>query len=186
MIPFDDNEEIIIELRRHWFSILNYVVILFLAAIAPAIAGVFLVRFFEIVMTQQLLILSLFLWSIWLIGAWVMLFIEWTDFYLDMWIVTNKRVIDINQKGLFNREMATVRIEHIQDVKIEVSGIIPTFLQLGNIHLQTAGEIREFSLDSAYKPEIAKQVINRLIDEKSDETRMVSVEKRVDETADIS
>jgi len=180
MIPFDENEEIIIELRRHWFSIMNYTLVLFVVAIAPVIAGTFLIRFFEIVLTTQLLVLGLFLWSIWLIGAWVVLFIELTDFYLDMWIVTNKRVIDINQRGLFNRDMATVRLEHIQDVKIEVVGIIATFLHLGDIHLQTAGEEREFSLEGAYKPEIAKQAINNILDERSKEMQMVTVEKQID------
>lgn len=177
MIPFDENEKIEYELRRHWFSILNYGLVVFIVAIAPLFAATFLVRTFEILMTTQLLVLSLFIWSLWLVGAWVVFFIEWTDFYLDIWIVTNKRIIDIDQMGLFKREIATVRIENIQDVKIEVSGIIATFLKLGDIHLQTAGEQREFALDAAHKPEEAKQVINKLLEEKSKEMRIVQVQK---------
>ena len=175
MIPFDENEHIVLELRRHWFTILNHILFLFVIALAPVIIVTFLVRLFGIEMVTQLLVLLLFLWSLWLIVIWLFFCAEWTDYYLDMWIITNKRVIDINQHGLFSREMATVRLEYIQDVKIEVDGILATFLKLGNIHLQTAGEQREFSLESAYMPEKAKHAINSILDHKEEKPQKVAV-----------
>ena len=72
--------------------------------------------------------------------VWVLFFIKWTDYYLDVFILTDRRVIYITQKGLFSRRIATSRLDRVQDVSAEVTGMMPTFLNYGDVHVQTAGE----------------------------------------------
>ena len=86
------------------------------------------------------------------------LFYFWADYYLDMWIITTERIIDINQLGLFSREISEIPLRHVQDVTIEVHGIIETFLKFGTIKIQTAGE-REFTIDTVPRLYEAKDLI---------------------------
>ena len=90
---------------------------------------------------------------------WIFLFINLTNYYLDVWYVTSKRLIDINQKTLFYRDEAVLRLENIQDVATASKGIIQTLLGFGNIRAQTAGERREFIMRNIANPERVKEVI---------------------------
>lgn len=101
--------------------------------------------------------INLFL-SLYIMALVLFLFLVWMDQYLDMWIITTERVIDIEQSGLFSREISEIPIKHVQDVTIEVHGLIETFLKFGTIRIQTAGE-REFRINFVPKLYEAKDTI---------------------------
>jgi hypothetical protein len=82
-----------------------------------------------------------------------------TNYFLDIVFVTNKRIIDLDQKGLFARDIAIAPIEHMQDVKIEVFGILATFFNYGDLYIQTAGENSEIVVKSLRDPQGAKDII---------------------------
>ncbi|MBI2484097.1 PH domain-containing protein [Candidatus Uhrbacteria bacterium] len=73
--------------------------------------------------------------------AYVLLFILYSffDYFLDIWIVTDKHVIDIEQKALFFRVISKQEVSRIQDVTAEIKGVMPTLFNYGDVHLQTAG-----------------------------------------------
>lgn len=77
--------------------------------------------------------------SIYYLYVWIFMFRAWLDYYLDVWFVTTQRIVSIEQKGLFNRMVAEQKLFRIQDVHAEVKGIIPTFLDYGDVIIQTAG-----------------------------------------------
>lgn len=80
----------------------------------------------------------------------VFLFLFWTLYYLDMWIITSNRIIDIEQHGLFSREISEIPMIRVQDVTIEIHGLLETLLKFGTIRVQTAGE-REFFIKGVPK-----------------------------------
>jgi len=88
----------------------------------------------------------------------------WTDYYLDVWTVTDKRIIDQEQQGLFHRRTSVFRIERIQDVTIEVRGIVATLLNFGDIHVQTAGEAQEFIMYGIAHPKYVREIILEQLD----------------------
>ncbi len=90
---------------------------------------------------------------------WVVGFVVWTDYYLDMWLLTDKRLIGVEQKGLFSREVSSLRLDRIQDIKVEISGVLDTFLHIGTVHVQTAGSEKEFMIPMARDPEHIKEQI---------------------------
>ena len=87
--------------------------------------------------------------------------ISWTNYYLDVLIVTNKRIIDIEQFGLFSRDQASLPIKNVQDIKVKVVGLIPELLKFGNLDIQTAGEAKEFEIRDLRDPEKVKNIINK-------------------------
>lgn len=67
-------------------------------------------------------------------------------------VITNKHVVDVDQIGLFNRDVSTLRLEEIQDVSAKVNGFLQTTLKYGTLIIQTAGERENFMFDYVPNP----------------------------------
>lgn len=162
-LSLDPGEKIIRAVRKHWIMFLGPTIFTFLAFVLPPIGflavGVFLPDpVFDTVLKYFSFIL--FGYSLWLLLTWVFFFIQWTNYYLDVWYITDKRIIEINQKGIFHREVSNLRFDKIQDISVEVRGIIATFLKFGHLRVQTAAEdSRSFVMESAYHPEEVRRII---------------------------
>ena len=154
----DDNETILLYVRKHWILFAVHIIPLLLLAILPIIFPA-LVDFFLPQSLERFQNAGWALYCMWLTILWVWGFLLWTEHYLDVWILTDRKIISADQKSLFNRHMSTLELEKIQDISIEVNGFIQTMFGYGTIRVQTAGEIRRFALENAYHPEEAKQII---------------------------
>jgi len=144
-------EEILQVVRRHWFDILvQYIPVLFMFIV---VVGSFLLI---PVLTPQLIESNVatffFVESLILLVLWMYAAVVWIDYYLDVWIVTNRRVVNVEQKGLFLRQVSELRYRKIQDVTTEVSGVIPTFLNYGDVFIQTAGKQHRFRFHNVPNP----------------------------------
>lgn len=158
-IQLDPGEHIIREVRRHPFPFIMEVSFLALFILVPPILFwadhalnielVWTVTWAEFV----------FVYSVILLCAWISFFIMWTNYYFDVLVVTDQRLIDIEQKRFFARDMATLRLDKIEDIKIEITGLLPTLLNFGTLHIQTAAEAREFVLKNIPHPQQTKDVI---------------------------
>lgn len=162
MLNIPENEKIIMVVHRHWFVMAGTVILLIILLMVPTLvltALPFLTANLNPATVEPITNLALALYGMVLL---LFLFLTWMDFYLDMWIITNERIIDVQQNGLFDRETSEIPMAHIQDVTIDVNGIVETMLKFGTIRIQTAGE-REFTLEQvpniyAVKDAIVKQV----------------------------
>ncbi len=67
-------------------------------------------------------------------------------------VITDQHIVDIDQLGLFNRKVSTLRLEEIQDISASVKGPLQTILQYGSIVIQTAGERENFVFNYVPKP----------------------------------
>lgn len=62
---------------------------------------------------------------------------SWIGWYFSVFIMTDQRFIQINQKGLFHRAVADLGLAQIQSINYEVSGLQETLLGFGTIKMQT-------------------------------------------------
>ena len=93
-------------------------------------------------------------------GLCLSLFTVWLDHSLDVWLVTNYRIISVEQKGLFSRTLSEHRLDRVQDVTSEVHGFVQTMVKYGNVHIQTAGEHPRFVLKQIpYPSVVARRII---------------------------
>lgn len=90
----------------------------------------------------------------------------WTDHYLDLWIITNERIMDVEQHGLFRRETSEFSLDKIQDITVEVPGMTATFFKYGNLIIQTAGE-RSFAIKGVPNIYEIKRIIMEQVTQKS-------------------
>lgn len=67
-------------------------------------------------------------------------------------VITNQHIVDIDQVGLFNRKVSTLRLGEIQDLSADVHGPMQTIFQYGTMMVQTAGERENFSFDYVPHP----------------------------------
>lgn len=62
---------------------------------------------------------------------------SWISWYFSVFIVTDQRLIQITQRGMFNRSVVDMGLGQIQMVNYEVSGLQETLLGFGTITMQT-------------------------------------------------
>lgn len=62
---------------------------------------------------------------------------QWISWFFSVFIVTDQRLIQITQKGLFRRSVIDMRLNQIQMVNYEIAGMQETLLGFGTIVMQT-------------------------------------------------
>jgi hypothetical protein len=160
-IELETDERIVTIVRRHWFYLFIQSVPLVCVALLPLLFFFFIQQFDAFLSSLKTLHLQgLYLYCVWLLGVWLILVSLWTDFYLDIWCVTNKRIVKIDQVALFRRKTGSFRLERMQDVNVEINGILATLLSYGTIHVQTASaDLEEFKASYLPNPQAIKAVI---------------------------
>ncbi|HBA46116.1 MAG: hypothetical protein UW01_C0015G0001 [Candidatus Nomurabacteria bacterium GW2011_GWA2_43_66] len=176
MLKLDDNEKLIIVFRKHIFHFLTQLFGIILVALFPFVAYLLLGSLISFSPSSQSVYSFLFFYFILLVILWNIGFMLWTDYYLDMWILTDKRLIDVEQKGLFSREVSSLRLDRIQDIKSEVLGLVHTFMGMGSVHVQTAGSEKEFVIHNIKKPEQVKEFILSAYNKQMEETKTAQAE----------
>lgn len=165
MFILEEGENIVMVVRKHWFVMLATIIGILLMAVIPLIIYMILNSSLLPInipdFNQSFKIWMGFLYSLWLLILWVVFFVDWTDYYLDMLLITDKRVMNVNQNGFFRREVISFRYEQIQDITVETKGVLQTFFKYGLIQVQTAGEKRCIIIKHASNPEEARSEILR-------------------------
>lgn len=156
-------ERVELFLRRHWL-ILAFIYLRFVILLIGGILFFFLINKLFVLNVPEA-IFSLFLLFVYLLIIWQILFISLTDYYLDTWIVTDHRILDIHQIGLFKRDVAELRVPKIQDINVEVKGLLATFFDYGDVIVQTAGTMPEFNLRQIPHPYKVKDKILEIYDQ---------------------
>lgn len=178
LVTLEPGEEILFSIRRHLFVFyarVTSLVVLFFIPLFIAVFGIsYLEGIFEDISGKMVFA---FFFTLWLVVLWVLFFVRWTDYYLDVWIVTGKRVIDIEHKGIFNSQVSTFRLEEIRDVTVEMKGVIAAFLKFGTVYIHTAGEATDFVIRDAARPFELKEALLRaqgkMLDARSNNTSTV-------------
>lgn len=64
-------------------------------------------------------------------------FYHWLGWYYSVYIVTDQRLIDIRQKGFFNRRVSEVGFDKVQSINYHIKGMQAALLKFGDITVQT-------------------------------------------------
>ena len=122
----EPGEEVLKEVRKHWFifliELLPYAIMFLLPFAAPRALELFDQPFLTTIPWSDPLT-HLILGAYWLI-MWCGGFKCFTDYYLDAWVITNHRIVDINQRGFFNRSVSSLLLNRVQDVTVHAEGIL--------------------------------------------------------------
>jgi len=161
MIKLHESEKILLVQRKHWYIIATQGSFFFLAVIFPFIVAIIIFQSSAGPILREYFEYALLVYGGWLLLLWMMFFIMWTNYYLDALVITNKRVIDIEQFSLFSRDIVDVPMEKIQDIKVKVSGFLPTMLNFGDVHIQTAGQSPEIIVRNLMEPDKVQKIVSQ-------------------------
>ncbi|OHA48731.1 MAG: hypothetical protein A2806_01235 [Candidatus Terrybacteria bacterium RIFCSPHIGHO2_01_FULL_48_17] len=161
MIELHKNEDILAVRRKTWFVFAATWAAALLLLLGPLFgAAILAAPKLEILrgalITPYVFLSGFFEWTVWL---W--LFAGMINYYYDVFIITNERIVHIEQKGMFNRTVAELNLSRLQDVTIEQRGLVETLLHFGTIRAQTAGELNVFTFEQVDRPEVVKEIIAR-------------------------
>ncbi|MDD5110311.1 MAG: PH domain-containing protein [Patescibacteria group bacterium] len=169
------DEKIILLVRRHPFVLFGRMLLWIVIGLVPAALALMVPGDFQGIMENAvgfpLAVLGL---STLYLFLWVFLLNSFVDYFLDVWIVTNERIINIEQRQLFSRISAEQKLSRIQDVTAEINGFWPTFLRYGEVHVQTAGTEDRFNFHQVPQPnDIARKI-----------TSLAEMKRRYDQVRD--
>lgn len=136
-LPFilKENETIIEMFRTYGLFIVFPVTVGAILALAP---WFFFVRLYDF--GNWGLAAFIFLQTI----GWLVIIKTLYIWHRNMLVVTTLRIIDVNQKSIFNRIISEVGYDMMQNVTYEVVGVLATILNYGNLIFETIGS------DTAY------------------------------------
>jgi hypothetical protein len=162
------DERILLVVHRHWFHIALQFLLITLAVALILGSFVFITWYYPTILTALGAPFLYFMQTTFFIFVWFYAFFVWVDYYLDVWIITNERIVNIEQKGFFNRDISELEFSNIQDVTTEVTGFINTMLNFGDVYVQTAAERERFVFEQVPDPYGIKGLIMQLHRESKD------------------
>lgn len=157
--------------RKHWFVLLIELIPFVLLAWLPTLFIPF-VHFIATIVPHSGTVATFDLhdngivrlvYGLWLLMLWSAAFNTLTRYYLNQWVITNTRIIEIHQHGYFSREVSSLLLVKIQDVNSDVEGLFGTLLGYGQLEVQSAGTEEHFIMDDISDPQGLRDLIMREI-----------------------
>lgn len=80
-------------------------------------------------------------------------------------VITNERIISIVQSGLFSRQVSHLNLGDVQEVTVKQRNIFESLFNFGTLHIETAGEMDNFTFKLAKAPYLAAKHVNEANEE---------------------
>ena len=144
-------EEVKMVVRRHWIVF----VMLWVHALAGLIINIVLYSLFGNQLWVNIITLIYLSWFI------VFMYIEWINHELDMYVITNSRIIWIEQIWFLNREVSQCALADVQEVNSKTKGFFANMLNYWSLTIQTAWNASNFHMDYTPDPlQTSRKVLN--------------------------
>lgn len=155
-------------IRRHWITFVPTILFLLVLTIVPAgVYWLFIQGLSKYLQNPVYYTAGVLLASIYYLSVILFFYTYFVEFHLDLWFVTNDRLLDIQQKTIFARTVSEVDLYQIQDVTSEVHGIFPSIFNYGNIILQTAGPVPKFIFRNISNPhKLRREILSLAAEDK--------------------
>lgn len=161
-------EKVITVIHRDAFIAVKRVIFFVLLLAIPVVLMLMITNLFPQLAERLWLWPTLLLaTSAYVFYIWLLFFFTMIDYILDVWIITDHRIIDVRQNGFFSRSVSEMRLGRIQDVSSEIHGFWPTMLHYGNVIVQTAGESNKLFFEEVAHPEHIRDILMELTHDKN-------------------
>lgn len=170
VLDLEPGETLVRIARKHWIifagDLLPYVILFIIPLIVPALLRLSPITapFAASLGASRVARLVL---GIWLLVVWTAAVSSFTRYFLNAWVVTDRRIIDIKQRSYFNREISSVMLDRVQDVTTDVSGVLHSLIGIGTIRVQSAGTEDEFRMYGIGHPDGMRDTILRYVPQRS-------------------
>lgn len=149
-------------LRRHPVTQLEWVLVAIILLVTPLIIFPLLVSNNLIPVTVSSAIQTIVI-LVWYMFTFSYIFVNFLLWYFTVSIVTNQRIVDIDFDNILHKTFSATTIEKVEDVTMTKGGIVRAIFDFGDVHVQTAGEQKEFEFLAVPHPDEVVAVINNLM-----------------------
>jgi hypothetical protein len=87
-------------------------------------------------------------------------FVIW---YWNAFVITTVRIVDVDQRGLFDRVVSEASHDKVQDVSYRIKGLWGTVFKCGTLIVQTAGASANLELYYVRRPEDVQHLITEAV-----------------------
>lgn len=160
----EQEETIVLFLRQHIIILFGPALLTALLAVTPVFVFPFLFRqlTLPIVFPVGYAIVGTACWYVATFGFALMSFLRW---FFNIYIVTDRRIVDIDFIHLLYKEFSEARLERIQDISYKSGGIFAAFFDFGNVDVQTAGEMPNLEFSAVPHPARVVETISDLLEQ---------------------
>jgi len=161
----NEQEEIILLLRQHYIVNVGWIFATIVLGLIPTIVGPLLLTS-KIVLTWMPSGYFIVLPLIWYLGVFGYALLNFLQWYFNVYIVTNERIVDVDWFNLLYKQLATTQLDKVQDVTFKQGGIADLFFNYGNVFIQTAGTEQNFEFVAVPHPDLVVREIDGLIEKR--------------------
>lgn len=95
--------------------------------------------------------------------SFLIMFYAWIGWHFTVYIVTDQRLMQINQKGLWKRSVVDIGLDKIQTVSYEIKGLQETLFGFGTIVIQTY--VGELVIHDVHHPRQIQKKVSHILRE---------------------
>lgn len=157
IVSLNENEKVLKIIRRYWLVYLFSILITFILIAVPFL---FIVPLFQ--WGKFGVVLFLLFICVGLVYG-LRVFLSW---YLNVFVITNKRIIDVDQKGFLNRAVWDTELNRVQDVTYSQKGLFQTLFHYGNLQIFPSGQTTtKIEIINISKPQKVQELIRSFQEE---------------------
>ena len=183
-LKLQPGEHILVAARKHWlvyvggaipYAVFAYLPVLILNFIGGS--DIFAnAPWIDMISTENPWVA--FVLGVYWLFVWMAAFSDFMRYFLDIWIITNKRIIDVEQHNFFDREVTSLFLDRVEDVTMEQIGFFHTLLGFGTVTAQSAGATEKITLPGIGSPKHIRDVLMEHVAKFEDRPEHVIVDKK--------
>lgn len=162
-----ETETVYLLVRSHWVSLFLKVLVWLFFAVALVLFNRFARTYLPVIFEDSWANITTLGIQIYTLFLTLALFLIFVFYYLNFQIITNIRIVDITQVGLFSHTISELHIDKIEDATSRISGVLGTIFNYGDVNIQTAGAVERFEFDNVPDPAGIKKLILDLYEKNS-------------------
>ncbi|EKE27250.1 MAG: hypothetical protein ACD_3C00233G0003 [uncultured bacterium (gcode 4)] len=133
-------EEVKLVLQRHWIALV-YILWYFLFLVVSLVLMIYywnriplIWDYINVVLVIYTCIFILFM------------YVNWMRYELDLYVVTTKRIIGLEEIAFLNRHVSECSLDKVQEVNAKTTGLLSNLLNYWEVTIHTASESSDFNM----------------------------------------
>jgi len=158
----ESDEKILLFLRRHFITNFLWILVTFLLLLAPILYLIFRSQLQLEIINLPLQFILIFI-IFYYLTVFAYAFVNFLSWFYNVFIVTQKRIVDIDYSNIVIHNVAFTKLSHVQEVNYHQVGFIRSLFNYGDVFAQTAATELNFEALSVPQPRRAAHIIGDLI-----------------------
>lgn len=159
----DQDEKILYVIRASILTLFPWILRVIVLTLIPLLVAPFALTLKfkgELIVNPSFTVLFSIFWYLVTFGVFLQGLASW---FFNVYIITSKKILDMDFYGLTYKNISETTLENIQDVTSTISGTLRTVFNVGSVFIQTAAEKQEFEFTDIDNPSKIRDIVSDLI-----------------------